>query len=176
MVGSGSLRVLCDAVATGNMRTCRSRKAHAIEGARCKVALRRYPCLRSPNISKSPATELSIITSSYSNRNTDSNIAPFFSHSSLHLKNTLRLPEINPTSCDNPLLHYHHPQIATMASSNYDSQASTNYKEAFSLFDKHGNGRVTLSNLGDLLRACGQNPTQNEIRELEKSVGGDCES
>ncbi|ROW16757.1 hypothetical protein VPNG_01604 [Cytospora leucostoma] len=60
-----------------------------------------------------------------------------------------------------------------MASSNYDSQASTNYKEAFSLFDKHGNGRVTLSNLGDLLRACGQNPTQNEIRELEKSVGGD---
>lgn len=60
-------------------------------------------------------------------------------------------------------------------SSNYDAQASTNYKEAFSLFDKRGNGRVTLDNLGDLLRACGQNPTMNEIRELEKSVGGDCE-
>ena len=43
------------------------------------------------------------------------------------------------------------------ASSNYDAQASTNYKEAFSLFDKRGNGRVTLDNLGDLLRACGQN-------------------
>ncbi|ROW04510.1 hypothetical protein VMCG_05027 [Cytospora schulzeri] len=59
------------------------------------------------------------------------------------------------------------------SSSNYDAQASTNYKEAFSLFDKRGNGRVTLDNLGDLLRACGQNPTMNEIRELEKSVGGD---
>lgn len=63
-----------------------------------------------------------------------------------------------------------------MSSNQYDAQASTNYKEAFSLFDKRGNGRVTLDNLGDLLRACGQNPTMTEIRDLEKSVGGDCES
>lgn len=61
-----------------------------------------------------------------------------------------------------------------MSSNSYD-QASTNYKEAFSLFDKRGNGRVQLDNLGDLLRACGQNPTMTEIRDLEKSVGGDCE-
>ena len=54
-------------------------------------------------------------------------------------------------------------------------QASTNYKEAFALFDKRGNGRVALESLGDLLRACGQNPTLAEIRDLEKSVGGDCE-
>ncbi|KAL8809832.1 MAG: hypothetical protein Q9223_002083 [Gallowayella weberi] len=54
--------------------------------------------------------------------------------------------------------------------------ASTNYKEAFALFDKRGNGRVALESLGDLLRACGQNPTLAEISELEKSVGGDCES
>lgn len=58
---------------------------------------------------------------------------------------------------------------------NYDGQASTNYKEAFSLFDKRGNGRVTLDSLGDLLRACGQNPTLSEIRDLEKNVGNDCE-
>ena len=53
-------------------------------------------------------------------------------------------------------------------------QASTNYKEAFSLFDKRGTGRVQLESLGDLLRACGQNPTLAEIRDLEKSAGGDC--
>lgn len=53
-------------------------------------------------------------------------------------------------------------------------QASTNYKEAFALFDKRGNGRVALESLGDLCRACGQNPTQAEIGDLEKSVGGDC--
>lgn len=62
-----------------------------------------------------------------------------------------------------------------MSSSNYDSQASTNYKEAFALFDKRGNGRVTLDSLGDLLRACGQNPTLSEIEDLEKNVGGECE-
>jgi Ca2+-binding EF-hand superfamily protein len=53
---------------------------------------------------------------------------------------------------------------------------STNFKEAFSLFDKRGNGRVSLDSLGDLLRACGQNPTLAEIRDLEQSVGGDCTS
>ena len=63
-----------------------------------------------------------------------------------------------------------------MAANLYDAQASTNSKEAFSLFDKRGNGRVTLDSLGDLLRACGQNPTLAEIRDLEKNVGGDCES
>ena len=56
------------------------------------------------------------------------------------------------------------------------TQASTNYKEAFSLFDKRGTGRVQLDSLGDLLRACGQNPTLAEIRDLEKQAGGDCKS
>ena len=58
--------------------------------------------------------------------------------------------------------------------SSQQAQASTNYKEAFSLFDKRGNGRVARDQLGDLLRACGQNPTLAEIRDLEKSIGGDC--
>jgi Ca2+-binding EF-hand superfamily protein len=59
--------------------------------------------------------------------------------------------------------------------SSQSAQASTNYKEAFSLFDKRGTGRVALDSLGDLLRACGQNPTLAEIRDLEKQAGGDCE-
>ncbi|KAI0549329.1 Metalloprotease [Xylaria curta] len=60
-----------------------------------------------------------------------------------------------------------------MAANYENHQASTNYKEAFSLFDKRGTGRVTLDSLGDLLRACGQNPTLAEIRDLERSVGGE---
>jgi Ca2+-binding EF-hand superfamily protein len=53
---------------------------------------------------------------------------------------------------------------------------STNFKEAFSLFDKRGNGRVQIDSLGDLLRACGQNPTLAEIKDLEHQIGGgDCE-
>lgn len=62
-----------------------------------------------------------------------------------------------------------------MASNQFDSQASTNYKEAFALFDKRGNGRCTIDSLGDLLRACGQNPTLAEIQELEKGLGSECE-
>lgn len=58
-------------------------------------------------------------------------------------------------------------------SNSLDEQSSTNYKEAFSLFDKRGTGRVSLESLGDLLRACGQNPTLAEISDLEKSLGGD---
>ena len=58
-----------------------------------------------------------------------------------------------------------------------DQQAqSTNFKEAFSLFDKRGNGRVALPDLGDLLRACGQNPTLAEIKDLESQMGGDCKN
>lgn len=58
----------------------------------------------------------------------------------------------------------------------HEQAQSTNFREAFSLFDKRGNGRVQLDSLGDLLRACGQNPTLAEIRDLEGQIGGDCES
>jgi len=62
-----------------------------------------------------------------------------------------------------------------VSSSQAQQQTSTNYKEAFSLFDKRGTGRVPRDSLGDLLRACGQNPTLAEIADLEKGVGGgDC--
>lgn len=66
--------------------------------------------------------------------------------------------------------------LRTNHSQSQQQQASTNYKEAFALFDKRGNGRVALESLGDLLRACGQNPTLAEISDLEHSVGGDCTS
>ena len=77
-----------------------------------------------------------------------------------------------------PFLERDTRPLATMAAVNSQmmpSQASTNYKEAFSLFDKRGNGRVTIDSLGDLLRACGQNPTLSEIEDLKLQAGGaDC--
>ncbi|KAF3921726.1 Calmodulin [Orbilia brochopaga] len=63
---------------------------------------------------------------------------------------------------------------AVIANNNLDPQAATtNYKEAFALFDKKGTGRVPVSSLGDLLRACGQNPTNAEVEELAASVKSD---
>jgi hypothetical protein len=75
-----------------------------------------------------------------------------------------------------PSIHNRHinPPRKKKKMSLQEEQSSTNYKEAFSLFDKRGTGKVALESLGDLLRACGQNPTLAEISELEKSIGGDC--
>jgi Ca2+-binding EF-hand superfamily protein len=64
--------------------------------------------------------------------------------------------------------------IVNQQNAHLSSQASTNYKEAFSLFDKRGTGRVPADELGDLLRACGQNPTLSEVAELQKGVGREC--
>lgn len=53
------------------------------------------------------------------------------------------------------------------------SSNTKTYKDAFSLFDKKGTGKVPVESLGDLLRAVGQNPTLAEIEDLEAQVSGD---
>ncbi|KAG8129454.1 hypothetical protein E2320_016150 [Naja naja] len=40
------------------------------------------------------------------------------------------------------------------------------YKEAFGLFDRVGDGKIQLSQCGDVMRALGQNPTNAEIRKV----------
>jgi hypothetical protein len=52
--------------------------------------------------------------------------------------------------------------------------SSDEYRDAFALFDTKGNGRVPKPSLGDLLRACGQNPTLAEVADLQGNVGADC--
>lgn len=39
-------------------------------------------------------------------------------------------------------------------------------KEAFSLFDKNGDGHISATELGQVLRALGQNPTEATIQEV----------
>ena len=51
--------------------------------------------------------------------------------------------------------------------------SDSRWKEAFSLFDKRGDGHVNKNTLGDLLRAIGQNPTQAEVAEVENGVKSD---
>ncbi|EEB05228.1 myosin II light chain [Schizosaccharomyces japonicus yFS275] len=50
------------------------------------------------------------------------------------------------------------------------SSEESPYKQAFSLFDRHGTGLIPKSSIGDLLRACGQNPTLAEIAEIESTL------
>ncbi|RUS70771.1 hypothetical protein EGW08_021473, partial [Elysia chlorotica] len=46
-------------------------------------------------------------------------------------------------------------------------------KDAFSLFDKDGNGTIDVKELGPVMRALGQNPTQREIDDLMKKADVD---
>jgi len=46
------------------------------------------------------------------------------------------------------------------------------WKEAFDLFDRDGDGRITTGELGTVMRALGENPTQAEVAEIIKEVGG----
>ena len=45
------------------------------------------------------------------------------------------------------------------------------FKEAFSLFDKDGDGTVTTKELGTVMRSLGQNPTEAEL-QVRKSEDG----
>lgn len=43
------------------------------------------------------------------------------------------------------------------------------FKEAFSLFDKDGDGTITTKELGTVMRSLGQNPTEAELQDMVKT-------
>ncbi|KAH7541917.1 hypothetical protein FEM48_Zijuj02G0018300 [Ziziphus jujuba var. spinosa] len=47
------------------------------------------------------------------------------------------------------------------------------FKEAFTLFDKDGNGCITTSELGNIMRSLGQNVTEAELRQMVTDVDVD---
>ncbi|KAJ7841041.1 calmodulin [Mycena olivaceomarginata] len=51
--------------------------------------------------------------------------------------------------------------------------ASTEFKEAFSLFDKDGDGTITTLELGTVMRSLGQNPTEGELQDMINEVDVD---
>lgn len=40
------------------------------------------------------------------------------------------------------------------------------YRDAFSLFDKKGDNKVELTQVGDIIRALGLNPTEAELKRI----------
>ncbi|KAH7672093.1 calmodulin protein [Dioscorea alata] len=53
-----------------------------------------------------------------------------------------------------------------------DEQISE-FKEAFSLFDKDGDGCITTKELGTVMRSLGQNPTEAELQDMINEVDAD---
>uniref|UniRef100_A0A8C9YQV2 Calmodulin 1b n=1 Tax=Sander lucioperca TaxID=283035 RepID=A0A8C9YQV2_SANLU len=49
----------------------------------------------------------------------------------------------------------------------------TAFKEAFSLFDKDGDGTITTKELGTVMRSLGQNPTEAELQDMINEVDAD---
>jgi calmodulin len=49
----------------------------------------------------------------------------------------------------------------------------TEFKEAFSLFDKDGDGTISCKELGTVMRSLGQNPTEAELQDMVNEVDTD---
>lgn len=44
------------------------------------------------------------------------------------------------------------------------------FKEAFSMFDKEGDGTITTQDLGTVMRCLGRNPTEEDIQDMIREV------
>lgn len=59
--------------------------------------------------------------------------------------------------------------VSTAIVHNYFSE----FKEAFSLFDKDGDGTICSKELGTVMRSLGQNPTEAELQDMINEVDAD---
>ena len=47
------------------------------------------------------------------------------------------------------------------------------FKEAFNLFDKDGDGTITTKEIRTVMRSLGQNPTEDELQEMINEIDVD---
>lgn len=47
---------------------------------------------------------------------------------------------------------------------------STEYRDAFGLFDKRGDGKIDSNQIGDVLRALNLNPTELDVKKVVAEV------
>ena len=52
-------------------------------------------------------------------------------------------------------------------------EQTAEYREAFALFDKNGDGTITVVELGTVMRQMGQNPTEAELQDMINEVDAD---
>lgn len=62
---------------------------------------------------------------------------------------------------------------ATVMTNKFTSEQVEEYREAFDLFDKDGDGSITTSELGVVMRSLGQEPTVKELENMIKEIDED---
>jgi calmodulin len=60
-----------------------------------------------------------------------------------------------------------------MANHRFTEEQIAEFKEAFALFDKDGDGSITSKELGTVMRSLGQNPTEPELQDMINEVDTD---
>ena len=68
----------------------------------------------------------------------------------------------------NNYLHKNWAQIIKLL-----SHVRAEFREAFSLFDKNGDGTISSAELGTIMRSLGQNPTESELQDMINEVDVD---
>lgn len=56
---------------------------------------------------------------------------------------------------------------------NLTEEQIAEFKEAFQIFDKNGDGSITVKELGTVMRSLGQNPSDEEIQKMINEVDED---
>ena len=62
------------------------------------------------------------------------------------------------------------PTTTTIMADSLTEEQIAEFKEAFSLFDKDGDGTITTKELGTVMRSLGQNPTEAELQDMINEV------
>lgn len=72
-----------------------------------------------------------------------------------------------------PHTHYllTHPPTPTLhAHAHYPAPHSSEFKDAFALFDKKGDGKIELNQTGDVMRALGLNPSEDDVKKIVDGI------
>lgn len=56
---------------------------------------------------------------------------------------------------------------------NLTEEQIAEFKEAFQIFDKDGDGSITTKELGTVMRSLGQNPSEEELKNMIEDVDAD---
>ena len=54
-----------------------------------------------------------------------------------------------------------------------NDQQMSEYRESFALFDKNGDGAIDVKELGHVMRSLGQDPTEDELKDMIHDVDSD---